>query len=192
MTKKTAITAAPIMPVIAERFSTRSYDSDYEMTQHEWLAVLEAGRWAASANNAQPWRFSIAKRGTEMHAAVAAATSGFNQAWSPKASAYIVVSVVKTNADGTPHKTAHFDGGLAVAQMMLQAVDLGLSVHPMTGIDFPGVAAAVDLPEELEVLVLLAIGKPGAPDLLEGAAYEREIAPRVRHDLDDIVLTGKP
>lgn len=192
MTNKTAITAAPIMPVIANRWSTRSFDPNYEISQHEWLAVLEAGRWAASANNAQPWRFSIANRGSDMHAAVAAATSGFNQAWSPKASAYIVVSVVKNNADGTPHKTAHFDAGLAVAQMTIQATELGLAVHPMTGIDFPGVAAAVNLPSELEVVVLLAIGKPGAPELLEGAAYDREIAPRVRHDLDDIVLTGKP
>jgi len=52
--KKTAITAAPVLPVIAERWSPRAYDENYAISQHELLSILEAGRWAPSANNAQP------------------------------------------------------------------------------------------------------------------------------------------
>ena len=54
---KTAITATEIAPAIANRWSSRAFDASYELTQHELLAILEAGRWAPSANNGQPWRF---------------------------------------------------------------------------------------------------------------------------------------
>ena len=99
--KKTAITAAQIMPVLAERWSPRSYDTNYELTSHELLSMLEAARWAPSANNAQPWRFSVLTRGTDLFNQVAAeGLSGFNQAWAPNSSALVVVSIKTTTADG--------------------------------------------------------------------------------------------
>lgn len=191
MTEKLAKTSVPILPVLAERWSPRSFDESYEMSKQEWTAILEAGRWSASANNFQPWRFSIAKRGSEMHAAIAAATSGFNQSWSPRAAGYLVVSVLRENADGVALTTARFDAGLAVSQMIIQAQSMGLSVHPMTGIDFPGVTAAAGVTEDLDVVVLLAVGKPAPADRLEGGAYDREIAPRVRLALEDLILKSE-
>lgn len=189
---KTAITAAPIMPVLANRWSPRSYDATFEITQHELLSVLEAARWAPSANNLQPWRFSIAKRGTELFNKMVPGLNGFNAAWSPTASAYIAVSVVKNNPDGSPSATAHYDAGLAVSQLTIQAHELGLHVHTMGGINHVALAETLDLPEELQLLVVLTIGKVAPAEQLEGPAYEREIAPRTRLDLDEIVLVGKP
>jgi hypothetical protein len=40
--------------------------------------------------------------------------------------------------------------------------------------------------------VLIAVGKVAPAEQLEGPAYEREIAPRVRLSLDEIMLHGKP
>ena len=62
---KTAITAAQILPVLAERWSPRSFDANYKLSEHEVLSILEAARWAPSANNAQPWRFSVLHRGDD-------------------------------------------------------------------------------------------------------------------------------
>jgi hypothetical protein len=38
----------------------------------------------------------------------------------------------------------------------------------------------------------MTVGKIASPDVFEGAAYEREIAPRTRLPLEEIVLHGKP
>ena len=50
----------------------------------------------------------------------------------------------------------------------------------------------LDLAENLSPVLVLAIGKLADASTLEGPAYEREIQPRVRHELDEIVLHGKP
>ena len=46
--------------------------------------------------------------------------------------------------------------------------------------------------KHLEAIIVIAVGKVAPAEQLEGSAYEREIAPRVRLELDDIVLHGKP
>lgn len=191
--KKTAITSAPIAPVLADRWSPRSFEHDYVLSQHETLSILEAGRWAPSANNLQPWRFSVLVRGTELHTQMSTTgLSGFNQAWAPHASAIIVVSCLTHNADGTKLQWAHLDAGLAIQNILIQTHELGLASHVIGGIDRAVTHELLGLSSELEVLVAIAIGKQAPADQLQGPAHEREIAPRVRHDLDDIVLHGKP
>lgn len=189
---KTAITAAPILPVLADRWSPRSFDETHEISQHELLAVLEAARWAPSANNGQPWRFSVAKRGDALFGQIVEALTGFNQSWAPKASALIAVSVKKFNTDGSPHKSAHYDAGLAVALLSVQAQELGLHSHQMAGVHFDQLATSLGLDEDLEPLIVIALGKVAPAEKLEGPAYEREVAPRTRLTLDEIVLHGKP
>jgi nitroreductase len=189
---KTAITAAPILSVLAERWSPRSYDTTHELSDHDLLSVLEAARWAASANNGQPWRFSVAKRGTELHDKIREGLGGFNGSWAPAASALIVVSVLKTQADGRPYASAPYDAGLAVASLCIQAQELGLHTHQMMGIEHSTLHTNLGLDDSLEVLLAVSIGKVAPAEQLEGPAYEREITPRVRHTLDQIVLHGKP
>lgn len=191
--KKTAITAAPVLPVIAERWSPRAYDENYEISQHELLSILEAGRWAPSANNGQPWRFSVAVKGDKLFEPVRNAFLGFNQAWSSRSSALIVISVKNKKEDGSPYPIAVFDAGLAAQNMMLQATELDLIAHPISGIDIPAMHEALELSEDLTVIAALVVGKRADAKVLEGSpAYERELLARVRHDLDDIVLHGKP
>ena len=192
MTSKTAVTAAPILDVLAERWSPRSYDETHELSDKDLLSILEAGRWAPSANNLQPWRFSVAKRGTPLFGQIAGKLSGFNASWSPKASAYLVVSVLNVTADGAPYPIAPFDAGLAVGNILTQIQALGLHGHVMAGFDVPGMHAELGLADELTALVVLTIGKLAPADKLEGGAHDREVAPRERHALADIVLHGKP
>ncbi len=189
---KSAITAAPILPVLAERWSPRAYDATHEISQHELLSVLEAARWAPSGNNTQPWRFSVATRGTQAFEQIVTGLSGFNAAWSPKASAYVVVSVTTNHPDGSPVKSAKFDAGLATSQLVIQAHELGLHAHIMGGIEHAVIASVLELPEGVEPVVIVTLGKVAPATSLEGPAYEREIAPRTRLELDEIVLTGKP
>jgi nitroreductase len=191
--QKTAVTAAAIAPVLADRWSPRAYDETYEVSQHELLSILEAGRWAPSANNGQPWRYSVAKRGTELFDQMIGAMTGFNQAWAPRASAIIVISILKQKPDGSAYEVAMLDAGLTAQNMMIQTTELGLAAHPIGGMVHAQMAEVLELSDELRPVLALTIGKRADASTLEGTpAFEREVAARVRHDLDDIVLHGKP
>jgi nitroreductase len=189
---KIAITAAPIAPVLAERWSPRSFDVSHEISQHDLTSILEAARWAPSSNNGQPWRYSVATRGTELHDKVVAGLTGWNQAWAPHASALIVASAKKFEANGSEYKSAHYDLGLSVAMLTIQAQELDLHSHQMGGILHGALHSSLGLPDDIEVVVVIAVGKLAPADQLEGPAYEREIQPRTRLTLDEIVLHGKP
>lgn len=184
-------TSAPLMPVLENRWSPRSFDETHEISDQELRSILEAGRWAPSANNGQPWRFSVAKRGSELHEKVVAGLTGFNQAWAPAASALIVVSV-KKGKDGLSSKGNFYDAGLAVAQMIVQAQALDLFTHQMGGILHEQLHESLGLSEDLEVALVFTVGRKDVPEKFEGDALAREIAPRTRLDLSEIVLHGKP
>ena len=184
-------TSAPLTDLLEKRWSPRAYDPNHLIEDKEMLSILEAGRWAPSANNGQPWRFSVAVRGTDEHDKVSEGLGGFNQAWAPNASAMIVISI-KKNEDGTSSLKNYYDAGLAVSLMTVQAQSLGLYSHQMGGIVLEVIQERLAIPAEFEVAVVVAIGKITSPDVFEGAAYEREIAPRTRLPLEEIVLHGKP
>lgn len=188
MTTRNAITSVPIIPVLAERWSPRSMDETHVLSESDLTSILEAGRWAPSAMNGQPWRYSAALRGGELFETVRGKLSGFNADWTKRASAYVVVSALDVTADGSKYVTADLDAGLSVAQMIIQAQGIGLVGHIMTGIDFTGLHEVLALADELRVVCVVAIGKGAPADRLEGGAYERETAPRARHSLDEIVL----
>jgi nitroreductase len=190
---KIAITAAPIAPVLAERWSPRSFNREYLLTQQEALSILEAGRWAPSANNLQPWRFAFISRNDDLHAELCEkGLTGFNQSWAPDASALIVLAVQKTLPDGKEITGRKYDAGLAASLMVVQAQELGLHTHHIGGIVREEIESLLKLDDNHEVLVVLAVGKVAPAEQLEGPAYEREIAPRVRLSLDEIMLYGKP
>jgi nitroreductase len=190
MTLKPAITAAPIAEILQERWSPRSFDGTFEISDSDVLSILEAARWAPSAMNVQPWRFSVGKRGTEVFGKIAAHLGGFNAAWSPKSAAYFVVSAFVNGNDVEHGTTTQFDAGLATSQLVIQAHALGLHAHVMGGIEHGALAAELGYPENLAVLVVVAVGKVASADELEGPARDREIAPRTRLELDEIVLHG--
>jgi nitroreductase len=184
-------TSAPLTDLLEKRWSPRAYDANHLISDEDLLSILEAGRWAPSANNGQPWRFSVAVRGSDVHAKVTEGLGGFNQAWAPTASVMIVISIMK-NEDGTSSAKNFYDVGLAVSLMTVQAQSLDLYSHQMAGIVPEVIQEGLAIPAEFEVSVVVAIGKIASPDVLEGAAYEREIAPRTRLPLEEIVLHGKP
>jgi len=190
---KIAITAAPIAPVLAERWSPRSFNRDYLLTQHEALSILEAGRWAPSANNLQPWRFAYISKTDELHGAICEkGLTGFNQSWAPNASALIVVAVQVNTTDGKENTGRKYDAGLAAALMVVQAQELGLHTHHIGGLVREEIINLLKLDSNYEILTVIAVGKVAPAEELEGPAFEREVAPRVRLELDEIMLYGKP
>jgi nitroreductase len=54
-----AETAVEIHELIAERRSPRSLDESAVISDVDLIGILEAARWAPSANNLQPWKLVI-------------------------------------------------------------------------------------------------------------------------------------
>ncbi|GAA1741348.1 nitroreductase family protein [Aeromicrobium alkaliterrae] len=183
-----AETSAPIHDLLAERWSPRSYVPDHEVDDAEVTALLEAARWAPSAQNRQPRRFVVGRRGTDLYAAIASAVNERNQVWAPRASLLVLGLVEREGADGVRQRFAEYDLGQAVAHLSIQAQQLGLSVRQMGGFHPEVVAAALDLDPRFEPFVTIAVGRATPEADLEPEFVERDTAPRVRLELDEVVL----
>ena len=189
---KTACTTVPVHPLLAERWSPRGFDRAYELDDEGLTALLEAARWAPSAQNSQPWRFLVTRRGEEAHARLFAALAPGNRAWAGTASALILVAARTAGDDGSPHPWALYDTGQAVSALVTQAQADGLAVHQMGGFDAAAVRASFTLNGTLTPVVVLAVGRrDGAADLPEPFAA-REATPRTRRPVSDLLLPTRP
>lgn len=175
-----ARTTVPVHPLLARRWSTRAFDETRPIPERTLLALLEAARWAPSANNSQPWRFFVARRGEQAFGTLFDALAPGNQAWAGRAAALVLV-LADAPAD---RPWALYDTGQAVAHLTVQAEAEGLAVHQMGGFD----ASAVGAPEGLTPVVVLALGHRDDTAELPEALAAREHAPRVRRPLAEIVL----
>lgn len=191
VTSRNAQTDAPLITPLVERWSPRAYDPTAEVDPAVLRTILEAARWAPSANNVQPWRFLVARRGSDAFTTVHDAMLGFNQVWADSA-AVLIVNVAETvDPEGKPRPWARYDLGQAVAHLTVQAQHEGLHTHQMGGFDAARIHDAFDLDASLEVVSITAIGVLGDVDALPDALREREVAPRLRKPLEELVLIGE-
>jgi len=185
---KTAVTSTPLHPALAERWSTRALDPQFELSDGELTALLEAARWAPSANNSQPWRFGVARRGEPTFDALLEALAPGNRRWAHAASALLLLTTETVGADGSVRQWAAYDAGQAAAHLSTQATVLGLSVHQMGGFDTDAAAAVFALPASLQPLVVIAVGRRSDDVVLDEPFASRETARRERKPMDELVL----
>ena len=185
-----ADTDAPLITPLVERWSPRAYDPAAELSDDAVRTLLEAARWAPSANNVQPWRFIVARRGTAAFTTIHDALMGFNQAWADSAAALVVNIAEVVDDAGAPRPWAKYDLGQAVAHMSVQAQHDGLHTHQMGGFDAARLAEAFGLRAGLEVVSITAVGKVGDASALPEPLREREVAPRSRKPLDELVIAA--
>src|SRR3954468_16810447 len=189
---KAATTAAPLHPLLAERWSPCALDAGHDFPVDQLTALLEAARWAPSASNTQPWRFAVALRGSAEYAALLDALAPGNQAWAHAASALVVAAAETSGPDGTPRPWAVYDTGQAVAHLSVQAEHEGLAVHQLGGFDRDRVAALLAAPGEVTPLVVLAVGRRADEVQLPEPFASREAAARDRLPLDQLLLPLQP
>ena len=182
-----AETDAPILDVLAERWSTRIFDPTTPIDEDALASALEAARWAPSASNTQPWRFVVARRGTAAHETIVASLMGFNQAWAADAAA-LVVFASAASLDGKPLPWAAYDTGQAAAHFTVQAHASGLHTHQMGGFHRDAIGEAFGFGDDLSAVTVMAVGALGDFDAAPEALRERELAPRTRRSLSDSLV----
>lgn len=189
---KIANTDYPVLPAIAQRWSPYAYDPR-PVEREKLLSCLEATRWAPSSYNEQPWTFLLAERtDTAAFETMLKCLVEGNQAWAKNAGVLLISIVAKTFVkNGKPNRAAQHDIGLAAANMVLQATDLGLQGHQMIGIEPAKIRATYKIPDTHEPLTAIAIGYPAAvPPGTTDSVAQRDLNRRQRKPLSEIFLAG--
>lgn len=187
---RAAETSVPLLDVLAARWSPRAFDPSSPIDEDKLAAALEAARWSPSASNTQPWRFIVARRGTELHAAIDDALMGFNREWAGAAQVLIATFAEERDADGNPRPWAQYDLGQAVAHLSIQAHADGLFVHQMGGIEREELRALQGVEDRFTPVSVIALGELGDASALSEKLQQREVAPRVRRPLDETVIAS--
>lgn len=187
-TLRTAETSVPLVSLLDERWSPRSFDPTAEISDRQLDALLEAARWAPSAQNHQPRRFIVARRGSESFDTIVGTLMSFNAMWAGNAAALIVAVAETSTVEGDARPTAEYDLGQAVAHLTVQAHAEGFHTHQMAGVEWDEIVAAFGLTDNLKPVTVTAVGVVDEADKLIEALAERETAPRERLPLSELVL----
>ena len=188
--QKNRSTTHEINSLIINRWSPRSFVPE-EISDKELFSLFEAARWAPSSSNSQPWRFIYAKRSSKNWNDLFNLLVDFNKQWCANASALVVVVSRKNfEHNGQPSITHQFDTGSAWENLAIQAVSQGLVTHAMAGFDYTKARKDLTVPDDYEVVAMIAIGKRGPKEKLSPELQAREI-PNTRKPLSEIVMEGK-
>ncbi len=189
---KPALTNAPLHDLIKRRWSPVAFDPTRPIEHSRLLSILEAARWAASSFNIQPWRFIVAPRDNKREfEKVFSVLKAGNQTWAKQAGA-LMIAVSQTHSDtGEANSHAMHDLGLAIGQMVLQALEYDIYAHQMGGF-YPEMARELyQIPANYEAKTAIAFGyRAGDPSHISDAQREREAAGRQRIPLAEMVFNG--
>ncbi len=184
--------AAALHRLIRERWSPVAFDSERRISRETLLSIMEAGRWAASSSNLQPWRFIVARRENEeeFSKALSVIKEG-NLPWARRAAVLMIAVADSLRKPEAPNRHAGHDLGLAVSQMVLQALDHGVYAHQMGGFSPEKAREIYHIPAQFEAYTAIALGYRGG-DLshLDERSRQRDAAPRQRRPLSETVFSG--
>jgi len=145
--------------LICERRSVRHF-SDRQPTKEQIDAILEAGRWAPSGLNNQPWRFAIIRK-PELQFSIAGLTK-YHRVINE---APVLISVF-LDKDMLYHREKDIQSiGAALQNMLLMAHSLGLGAVWLGEILKNGeqVCKLLELPSRYELMAVIATGYPTEP-----------------------------
>jgi len=187
---KDAITSVPIHPLATKRWSPRAF-LDRPVEPEKLQAMFEAARWSASAGNEQPGRFIAGIHHDETWQKIFSTLDPGNQVWNGNVPVLILaLGHIISAWDGNESPYWQYDTGQAVAHLSLEAMHQGLHVHQMGGFSREKVQEIFALPATTRALTVIAAGYLGNPDSLPEKLKERELQPRQRKELSEIVITG--
>lgn len=179
---------SPLLDVIKNRRSRRAY-SQGPVEEEKIKALFEAARWAPSSRNDQPWTYIYAtKEQPELWNKLFDTLNEGNKTWAKDAYLLVLSLARKNSADGRLNTSAKYDLGGANAFLTLQATELGLNIHQMGGYDHQKAIDNLNIPDNYEFGVMMAIGYPGDTSSLSDHLKQREVAPRHRYIQKEFVM----
>ena len=187
-----------IKDLILKNRSYRRFNEDVAVDMEVLRELVDLARCSASASNRQPLKYYLACT-PEMNAKIfptlrwaAALTDWPGPSEGERPSAYIIIL-----GDTAISKAFGIDPGIAAQSIMLGAVDKGLGGCMLASVDRDRLRELLGVPEQYEILLVLALGSPKEKVVLEELKpgddfrYWRD-ADSVHHvpkrRLDDIII----
>lgn len=175
-----------ILEIIKERWSPCAL-SPAPVEEFKLKAMFEAAGYAPSSNNEQPWIFVYT---TQQEGNIFHDYTGFlnesNRIWAKEAYA-LVISMARTRyiKTGKINRFAFHDTGMAVANMLLQALAMDVYVHQMGGFSVEKVKEYFNLDENIEPVAVMAVGYMGDGLTLPPELLKRDEQRRSRKSVNE-------
>lgn len=174
-----------IHPLIRKRWSPRSFSQE-KISNEQLNPLFEAARWAASANNEQPWQYVYTHRGSQAFEQLWSTLMPGNQPWTTKAAILLVAIQRETfSSTGKPNPWAAHDVGQANAQLILQAAHQDIYGHMMAGFNANQLREVLDLTDDQKPVCVIALGYLGEAEQLDEPYRSREQTARSRQSITD-------
>jgi nitroreductase len=162
--------------LLARNRSFRRFEEHVRIPRQVLVELVELTRLCASGANRQPLRYMIACTPEETAQVFprlrwAAALPGWKgPAEGERPAAYIVI-LGDTRIAGS----FDFDAGIAAQSMLLSTTSRGLGGCMVGSIDRNGLRAELRIPNEYEIVLVVALGKPGEQVVLDDAKSPDEV-----------------
>jgi nitroreductase len=180
-----------VKEAILERRAYRSFDP-VEITEDLIKDLASCAQLSASCNNNQPWRFVFVYNPEVLQKLHEALSKG--NVWVKRASMIIVVLSKKEYDCIIGDRVYYqFDTGMATAFLILRATELGLVAHPIAGFSPKKAREVLGIPDDLEVITFLNVGKHATtiyPELSEKQAKTETKRPE-RFPLEKFVFLNR-
>ena len=140
--------------------SYRRFDESFIVGKEILVELIELSRWAASGRNAQPLKYYLSNEPAKNESIFSTLEwAGYLKNWRPavgeRPTAYIIVLLDR-------HITDNFycDDGIAMQNILLGAVEKGLGGCIIRSINKPKLRTLLNVPDHLEIIDVVALGKP--------------------------------
>lgn len=182
----------PILQSIKDRWSPRVF-LDKVITEEQVKTLLEAGRWAPSASNIQPWRIIWGIKGTETYDRIFNCLDEFNQSWAGNAQV-LWLNAFKKSMNNNERENFHalHDLGLFMGNVIQQANSMGIAAHQMAGLRFMDAQKEFEFTDDYHVATAVAFGYYGGDvDKLPQGLKEKELIEiRSRKSQEEFAFNG--
>ncbi len=150
---------------------TRCYRRFYEdvtITSQTLTELVDLARLTSSAKNMQPLRYVISAN-REMNTKIfkTLAWAGYLPDWDGPAEGERPAGYIIVLRDNTITENNYCDHGLATQSIMLGATEKGFGGCVIAAINKQELSRLLNLPQNLEILLVLALGKPKETVILD-------------------------
>jgi nitroreductase len=175
-----------VLDIIKNRWSPVSFSSK-PVEEFKLLAIMEAAAYAPSSMNEQPWMFIITTReNPEYFNKVADILFDGNKIWAKDAYALIIsLARMRHVYKERPNRYAFHDTGMAVSNMLLQAISMDIYIHQMGGFSIESARQHFKLDDGIEPVAVMAVGYLGDGTGLSDELFLRDKKRRPRKNVSE-------
>ena len=157
--------------LVKKNRSYRRFDGNTAIAESVLLELVDLARMSGSGSNLQPLKFVVTSD-TEQNRAIypCLAWAGYLADWDGPVEAERPTAYVVILGDTSVRTTFGMDPGIAAQSILLGAAEKGYGGCMIGSIKQKALREVLAVPESLEILLVIALGKPVEEVVLEDAA----------------------